>query len=321
MSGKRCPGTVSHSRACAVTAQALYRDRWMFHGPAFQGVTGIGPLSEDGITGELTVPAAPGALLDNAGQLLGFWIMMQAARDRLAFPATIGEIRYFGPPPAPGHRVRCDVRISALTPTSVTANLELCHPGGQLWARIDGWTDRRFNTDELTWPVFVHPERNAIAQRQPGGWYLARDRWPDPATRELIMRRYLTTAERTDYQQRNPRAAQQWLLGRIVAKDAVRHWLWDSGTGPIFPIEITVSTDTTGRLHVTGPFDELLQVSLAQEGTLAAALVGPPGRTLAGPAIDMDIDIDIEQITDPNERTLATILQGRTSDDRRPDPG
>ncbi|HEY3894349.1 MAG TPA: polyketide synthase dehydratase domain-containing protein, partial [Pseudonocardiaceae bacterium] len=307
----RCQGTFSHSRPCAVTAQGLYRDRWMFHGPAFQGVTELGPLSEDGITGELTVPPAPGALLDNAGQLLGFWIMMRTERDRLAFPATIGEIRYFGPPPAPGHRVRCEVRVSALTPTEVTANLELCHPSGQPWARIDGWTDRRFNTDEVTWPVFVHPERNVIAQRQPGGWYLVRDRWPDPATRELIMRRYLNSGERTDYQQRSPRAAQRWLLGRIAVKDAVRDWLWHSGAGPIFPVEITVSDDTTGRPHVTGPFEEPLQVSLAGAGTLAAALVGPPGRTPAGP--DIDMDIDIEQITDPDERTLATLLLGRTS--------
>jgi hypothetical protein len=106
--------------------------------------------------------------------------------------------------------------------TDVVADLELRRADGRLWARIDRWRDRRFDTDEVTWPVFVVPERNRIAQRQIGGWFLVQDRWPDPATRELIMRRYLSAAERAEYERRTPRAARQWLLGRIAVKDAVR---------------------------------------------------------------------------------------------------
>ncbi|MGH3671959.1 MAG: polyketide synthase dehydratase domain-containing protein, partial [Pseudonocardiaceae bacterium] len=289
--------------ACTVTAQDLYRDRWMFHGPAFQGVTHLGPITEDGITGELTVPDAPGALLDNAGQLLGFWIMMRTTRDRLAFPATIDQLHYYGPPPEPGQRMHCEVQITSVTATEVTANLELRHADGQLWTRIERWKDRRFNTDEVVWPVFLYPEHHRIAQRQPSGWYVVQERWPDPATRELIMRRYLNAAERADYQRRSPQAARQWLLGRIAVKDAVRQWLWDSGAGPLFPIEITVSNDASGQVHVTGPFTTPPEVSLAYTGPLAAALVRPPGSAPG-------VDINIEQIPDPDERTLATILTG-----------
>jgi 3-oxoacyl-(acyl-carrier-protein) synthase/phosphopantetheinyl transferase len=292
---------VTHSRPCAVTARGLYRDRWMFHGPAFQGVAEIGPMSDDGIVGELIVPDVPGGLLDNAGQLLGFWIMMHSARDRLAFPSGIEQIHYYGPAPKPGERVRCAVRISSASATDVVADLELRRADGRLWAYLQRWTDRRFNTDEVTWPVFVFPERNLIAQRQPGGWFLARDRWPDPATRELIMRRYLSAGERAEYQRRTPRAAGQWLLGRIAVKDAVRQWLWDGGAGPMFPIEITVSNDDSGRPQVSGPFDEPPQVSLAHTGSLAAALVDPPGSPTG-------IGIDIERIDDRDERAIAAIL-------------
>jgi acyl transferase domain-containing protein/phosphopantetheinyl transferase len=294
---------LSGQRPCEVTAQELYRDRWMFHGPAFQGVAELGPLGADGIVGELTVPPAPGALLDNAGQLLGFWIMMQAERDRLAFPAGIDQLHYYGPPPGSGERVRCTVRIESVSATEVVADLDLRRADGQLWARINRWRDRRFNTDEVTWPVFLFPEHNRIAQRQPGGWFLVQDRWPDPATRELIMRRYLSAAERADYQRRTPRAAQQWLLGRIAVKDAVRQWLWDAGAGPVFPIEITVTNDASGRPRVVGPFDDPPEVSLAHTGSLAAALVGDPG---CGPGVG----IDIEQITDRDDRTVAAILTG-----------
>ena len=292
---------LSGQRPCEVTAQRLYTDRWMFHGPAFQGVTELGPIADDGIVGELIVPSAPGALLDTAGQLLGFWIMMRTTRDRLAFPAAINQVRYYGPPPRPGERVQCVVRIRSVSATEVVADLELRRADGQLWALIDRWRDRRFDTDEVTWPVFVFPERNRIAQRQPGGWYLVRDRWPDPATRELIMRRYLSAAERADYQQRTPRAARQWLLGRIAVKDAVRQWLWDAGAGPVFPIEITVTNDASGRLGVAGPFVEAPDVSLTHTGSLAAALVDHPG-------CQPGVGIDIEQIADRDSQTLAAIL-------------
>jgi 3-oxoacyl-(acyl-carrier-protein) synthase/phosphopantetheinyl transferase/malonyl CoA-acyl carrier protein transacylase len=288
-------------RFCEVTAQGLYEDRWMFHGPAFQGVAELGPIADDGIVGELITPPAPGALLDTAGQLFGFWIMKRTAQNRLAFPAGIDQVHYYGSPPRPGERMRCVVRIRSVSTTEVAADLELRHADGRLWASIDRWTDRRFDTDEVTWPVFLFPERNRIAQRQPGGWYLVRDRWPDPATRELVMRRYLSAAERMDYERRAPRIARQWLLGRIAVKDAVRQWLWDAGAGPVFPIEVTVSNDVSGRPRVAGPFPEVPQVSLAHTGSLAAALVGHP-ECLPG------VGIDIEQIRDRDDRTLAAIL-------------
>jgi phosphopantetheinyl transferase len=193
------------------------------------------------------------------------------------------------------------VRIRSVSDTEVVADLELRRADGRLWARIDRWRDRRFNTDEVTWPVFVFPEHNRIAHRQPSGWFLVRDRWPDPATRELIMRRYLSAVERADYLRRNPRAARQWLLGRIAVKDAVRQWLWDTGAGPVFPIEITVYNDASGRPRVVGPFNEPPEVSLAHTGSLAAALVGHP-ETPSG------VGIDIERIEDRDDRTVAAIL-------------
>jgi phosphopantetheinyl transferase len=285
-----------------VTAAALYGDRWMFHGPQFQGVAELGSIGDDGIQGVLAASSAPGALLDNAGQLLGFWIMKRMSRNRLAYPAAVEQVRWYGPQPGPGEQTSCTVRIVSVTATEVVADLELRRMDGRLWARIDLWRARRFDTDDVTWPVFLFPERNRIAQRQPGGWYLVRDRWPDPATRELFMRRYLSAAERTDYQQRTPRAARQWLLGRIAVKDAVRQQLWDAGAGPTFPIEVTVSNDSSGRPHVAGPFDDPPQVSLAHTGSLAAALVGGPSRCSPG------VGIDIEQITHRDDRTVAAIL-------------
>jgi phosphopantetheinyl transferase len=115
------------------------------------------------------------------------------------------------------------------------------------------------------------------------------------------MRRYCNAAERADYERRTPRAARQWLLGRIAAKDALRQWLWDAGAGPVFPIEVTVSNDASGRPQVAGPFTDTPEVSLSHTGSLAAALVGNPGCRSG-------VGIDIERITYRDECTLAAIL-------------
>ncbi|MBV9142228.1 MAG: polyketide synthase dehydratase domain-containing protein [Pseudonocardiales bacterium] len=293
---------------CEVTAAALYGDRWMFHGPQFQGVAELGPIGDDGIRGTLAASSAPGALLDNAGQLLGFWIMRQLPTDRLTFPAAVEQVRWYGPQPRAGERVSCVARISSVTDTKVIADLEL-RAGGRLWARIERWTDRRFSTDDVTWPVFLFPEHHRIARRHSSGIFLVRERWSDLGTQELIMRCYLNAAERAEYSRRNPRAARQWLLGRIAVKDAVRQWLWDAGGGPVYPAEITVGNDASGRPWVAGPFADAPEVSLAHTGSLAAALVG-------NAECSSGVGIDIEQITDRDERTVAAIL---TDAERRRD--
>jgi phosphopantetheinyl transferase len=270
----------------------------MFHGPAFQGVVALGPIGDDGIRGVLSASQVPGALLDNAGQLMGFWIMRQPLADRLAFPQAIGRVCYYAPHPPPGQHVSCVVRIRSRDDTSVTADLELRTADGRLWAHLRDWTDHRFSTDERTWPVFRFPESHRIAEDRPGGYLIAQERWPDPATRELVMRRYLNAGERAEYQRRNPRAQRQWLLGRVALKDAVRGWLWGHGHGPIFPAEIGVTNQPTGRPVVSGPFAEALSVSVAHSGSLGAALVVPAAEEPAG------VGIDVERIPDRVDAAL-----------------
>jgi hypothetical protein len=246
----------------------------MFHGPACQGVTTLGPSAANGISGEITTPAAPGALLDNAGQLMGYWLMRRAAIDRLAFPSTIRRISFHGPAPRAGDRLACSAWIRQVTDATLRADLELRDARGIVWARIESWEDRRFSTDEVTWPVLVNPEWECVAAEQPGGWFLVRERW-DAAMRELMMRRYLTTAERAEYESYDPRTKRQWLLGRMAVKDAVRRQLWESGAGPIFPIEIAVTSDASGRSVAHGPRGERVDVSYAQTPWLGAAALGP----------------------------------------------
>ncbi|SEC50983.1 Acyl transferase domain-containing protein [Streptomyces sp. 2231.1] len=285
------------------TAAQLYRDRWMFHGPGFQGLTELTAIGERHIRGVITAPAAPGALLDNVGQLLGYWIMATRTERTVVFPVQIGQLRFHGPHPAPGTKVRCLVRITSLTDTLLEADAELT-VGGRVWAVLGGWQDRRFDNDPTTRPVERFPERHTLSEARPGGWALVHERWPDLASRELIMRNSLGGAERAEYAGRPPRGRRQWLLGRIAVKDAVRQWLWQHGEGPVFPAEIQVHNDELGRPYVTGVHGRTLpplDVSLAHRAEAGVAIVRPHSPR-PGPGID------VEEVTDRDPATLGTAL-------------
>jgi phosphopantetheinyl transferase len=275
-----------HERQSPASARDQYEGRWLFHGPQFQGVTEVSAYGDDGIRGQLVSLAAPGGLLDNAGQLMGFWIRTSVAENKLAFPATVERLELFGPNPAPGTPLGCTVWVRSVTDTMVTADLEVRSPNGQVWARITGWADRRFLTDDAVDPMLRWPEANRIAEQQPGGWMLLRDRWPDPANRELVMRRYLASVERRQYDSESPRGRHRWLLGRMAAKDAVRQWLWDGGAGPLYPAEFVVENETTGQPFVR-TLPEGVGISIAHAGELAVAFVGPGG-----------VGIDVEVVED-----------------------
>ncbi|MGW5282327.1 beta-ketoacyl synthase N-terminal-like domain-containing protein [Streptomyces collinus] len=300
------------------TAAQLYRDRWMFHGPAFQGVVELTAIGDRHVRGVITAPAAPGALLDNVGQLLGYWIMATRTERTVVFPVQIRHLRFHGPHPAPGTRVTCRLRVTSLTDTVLEADAEL-GADGRVWARITGWQDRRFDNDPRTRPVERFPERHTLSEARPGGWALVHERWPDLASRELIMRNSLGGPERARYAERPPRGRRQWLLGRIAVKDAVRQWLWRHGEGPVFPAEIQVGNDELGRPYVTGAHGRdlpPLDVSLAHRAEAGVAMVRPHSPR-PGPGID------IEEVTARDRAILATalgrdelrLLHGRSADD------
>ncbi|NGN69737.1 4'-phosphopantetheinyl transferase superfamily protein, partial [Streptomyces sp. A7024] len=293
------------SEPCQLTAAELYRDRWMFHGPAFQGVTDLVAIGDTHIRGTITTPAAPGALLDNVGQILGYWILAKRSERNVVFPVRMRGFRFYGPQPEPATEVDCRIRITSVTGTTLTADVQLSH-SGKVWAEIVAWQDRRFTAVSAARPG-GYPEHRTLAVPQPGGWVLLADGWPDLASRDLVMRTHLGAAEREQYEGHPPRGRRQWLLGRIAAKDAVRHWLWTEAgdQGPVFPAEIAIRNDPEGRPYAVGHHRELppLSLSLAHRGDAAVALVRE--------GADAGVGIDIELISDRTEYTYATALGPR----------
>ncbi|GLW13691.1 polyketide synthase [Streptomyces sp. NBRC 13847] len=288
-----------------LTAGELYGERWMFHGPRFQGVTELTAIGDAHVRGVLTTPAAPGALLDNVGQLLGYWIITTLTERTVVFPVRMREMRFFGPHPAPGARLECLIAITSVTGSAVEADMQLV-AGGRVWAQITGWQDRRFDNRLETRVQERFPERNTLSREEPGGWWLVHDRWPDLASRDLVMRNHLSSAERADYERCPPRGRRQWLLGRIAVKDAVRRWLWEQGEGPVFPAEVRVRNDDSGRPRVEGLHGRVLpalDVSLAHCAETGVALVRPSGPHEGG-----GVGIDVEEIAERPAQARAVAL-------------
>ena len=276
---------LAHSAPSALPARALYTDRWMFHGPSYQGVVALDAIGDDGIVGTLEAKPAAGALLDNAGQLFGYWVMQKNETNRMALPVRIDRIDFFGPPAKPGERFSCDVRIRDQDERSVVADLTLAK-NGRVWARISGWEDRRFDTDPRLWEVMLRPETNVLADTKPEGFALFSDVYRSASTRDQLARRYLGEAERAHYEEQGPKKQRAFLNGRIAAKDAVRSLLWKRGNRGIFPVEIEITNDAQGAPIASCAFERDVRISIAHKEDLAIAMA----------TIGKRIGVDVERI-------------------------
>jgi malonyl CoA-acyl carrier protein transacylase/phosphopantetheinyl transferase len=284
---------LENERAVPISAEQLYADRWMFHGPAYQGVSELQAMSEKGIRGTLNTGAAKGALLDNAGQLFGLWIMLNTDINRLAMPVKVDAIRFYDHYPQAGRTLECRVEVTQLAAREVRCDMVL-HSGGKIWATISGWEDWRFETDERLWPIMRYPERHLYGEISESGYCIIHSQTRSAASQDYLSRRFLCEAERRTYEELNERRQAGWLLGRIAAKDALRHWVQAQSGRQLFPAEVQIGNDPDGRPTAVGPFEAQLAISIAHKEDVAVALV----------AQDCNVGIDIERIESRTERFL-----------------
>ncbi|MGH8933853.1 MAG: beta-ketoacyl synthase N-terminal-like domain-containing protein [Egibacteraceae bacterium] len=299
------PVDLSIERAPDVAAAEFYGNRWVFHGPRFQGITRLVAQGERHVRAVIITPGALGGLLDGISQLVWYWTLSTQTTKRMVLPVGFEHIRLFGPHPAVGVSLDSMVRFRSVTETMVEADLQLSRHG-QVWAHIEGLRVRRFESDLETEAAERFPEAHTLSRFSPDGWAVLFDRWPDLASRELVMRRHLGAVERADYDRCSPRSRRPWLLGRIAVKDAVRRYLWDEGWGPVFPAEVRVWSDEHGRPRVSGRHGRTLpplHVSLAHCQRVGVAIVRPhSGQAGTG------VGIDVEEITERDDRAQDLAL-------------
>jgi phosphopantetheinyl transferase len=264
-------------RPASVDAKTMYDERLMFHGPQFQGVTAVHAIGDMHVRGQVSTPAAKGALLDNALQLIGNWIITTQATRTVALPVRLGRVSFHGPHPAAGTVVECVCRIRSVDHEQIVGDCQLV-VDGKLWARIEGVVDRRFDSHPTARPAERFPSRYHMSEEQPEGWTLAYDYWTDLVTRGMAARGILGAAGAEEYERKPPATRKSWLLGRIAVKDAVRFRQWAAGHRDVYPIELTVTNEPNGRprVHVR-PGRGLIEcdVSLAHTADIGVAIARP----------------------------------------------
>jgi acyl transferase domain-containing protein/phosphopantetheinyl transferase len=287
------------SRPAAVDAATMYADDWMFHGPCYQGTVQLGPIGDNGIDGRLRVPSGDGGLLDNMGQLAGYWVMEQP-EDCLAMPIGVERIRLFRSAPAEGEEFDCNIRVRQLDKTSCITDQTLSDSSGRVVALMEGWQARRFEMHHDFWISSKSWQKNLVCDVIAPGVVLFQDRFDTAVVRDYISKRVLNQPETAAYEKLSPRRRRQWLNGRVAVKDAVRALVWQTlGERPFYPKSILVQNRESGQPfvtpHIRRDFPESLQVSIAHKDLFAVAAAG-----------DGPVGVDIERIEAREESFVRT---------------
>ncbi len=277
-----------------IPMQGVYRDGWLFHGPLYQCLETMDAVGDDGIDGSIRATPTRGALLDNAGQLAGLWVMQRMAVDRYAMPIRIARVSFFGPQPTSGI-LDTKVRNTRVRSRDLSFEIEVSTKG-QVWAKLEGWEKWRFECDDVLWQFLLKPGRRLMADQRRGFSWFEPSQISDAIAHEMA-RRYLREAEFKIYQSLG-RKQKSWICGRIAAKDAIRHYLWAQGyPHDIFPAEIWIENDIHGKPCITElPGATPLFISISHKEGLGVALVRQKST----------LGIDIEKI-DPRESSFEAI--------------
>jgi phosphopantetheinyl transferase len=234
--------------------------------------------------------------------------------------------------------VTCRARIGILGEHELRSTLDVAGADGRLWARFDGWDDRRFDlppaahqmllnpaTARLShpWPLPAGSDSDVVACRIgldafPPGWLNAHGGlW-----RRVIAALVLGSEERAIWRtSKMPEARRlEWLLGRIAAKDAVRQHLHRRYSLDLCPADVEILPDATGRPVVhcrTKAPSHAPIVSISHVFGAAIAIAGD-GEALSGIGVDLErqgrMTRDMEQIAfSAAEREMLTLL----GDDQR----
>lgn len=287
----------------------------LFHGPAFQGMERIEAIGAEGLKANVRVPVRSGLVagtaspafhadpvaLDVAGQLLGTW-HHDVEPNMICFPARIAAIDLYGPPPAEGLRLSGTVRIRHRGGGFLGGDIQL-GAADRILLSCSGWVDRTFAIPRTTANFWRDPSVHRLASAVPaaGGleqhWRIdAADLGPGFFTTgggiwtQTTLQCLLVAEEHRFFHQAGFGVSRrdEWLLGRIAAKDAVRDYVRRRTGRTIALAEIAVLNNADGRPVVS----LLVQVGIEPP---SLSIAHSAGRAVAAVAeVGEGIGIDIE---------------------------
>lgn len=322
-------------------SEMFYKEKHLFHGPLYQRLTGEITLGEQGAVGTFSGKAPTGffkstqqpqfitdpSLLDAIGQLVGIWAMN---RNRYAFPIGIKKLEFYKPTPPPGTLLPVRIEITRDDAIFIECNVEVQDGTGEVWLRIIGWKEWMFRLEKRLVDFRRLPRRYLIGielhfknhANKLAGYTIS----PSDIKGfdiDLLARYYLHMDEMQEYWEKRSNARRQlyWLLGRIVAKDAIRHWLAQrlETLEMLHPASILIRPNKLGQPHAI--LDDIeninvphISISHCDEQAIALAsneLVGVDVEAINTRYIGF-----YESITTHCERELFSDFVEKSSSDR-----
>jgi len=313
-------------RPFAMTAEQIYNQRHLFHGPLFHCLSDIINVGDRSVIGEVMVPSLNGLfnsipapemvtnpiLLDCVGQVL---IGLLIGQDWRPFPIGIEKIEIYSPPPPAGTRVPVYLQATQVSSKRLSVDYEVQNGSGMVWMRIKNWGFWIFNwtkrvIDFLRFPqkIFICSEKKlALLPKTAVCQSISKEDLPDLKL-EFLARIALSIDEMNTLFSfsKNPKYQHHWLYGRLAAKDAVRLWLMrNNNIRSLHPAAFTIENNNDS-LEIEGLDDVSVppQVSIAYSNDRAVAIAH---EKLIG--IDMEIIKERESavlntFSTPRERAL-----------------
>jgi len=280
-------------QAYDLTPEEAYRSGYLFHGPIYQGIQEVTAIFDEGIAGKIAVApkdqlfrstANPILLvdpvfLDVIGQLFGLWAIPQ---KKYIFPLYIEKIEIYEPTPPVGSVLPVWVKVTDMKFHTVSADMEIQDEEGNVWMRVKCWQDWIFRWPPHYYGIRRRPKKYLLSSPLPiaamdenVAIFALEDIEKLPgADIEFLARAYLTMEEYARYRQfaGKPRAI-EWLMGRLVAKDAVRAFHARHGAAEyLHPASFALEADDSGKPYVVGIEGETIHVSLAHKDRYAIAV-------------------------------------------------
>jgi malonyl CoA-acyl carrier protein transacylase/phosphopantetheinyl transferase (holo-ACP synthase) len=308
-------------RPCRFDAAMIYRDQWLFHGPALQAVVEIGWIAPGGIEGKLRVLPRralfrPGEraelvtdpiVLDAFTHLLGCWGLDEHGETGgdVIFPLRLAELTIFSGDPGEGTDSACRITIREVQHHRVRVDADIVAPDGRVWMRLTGWEDWRFYwpgryRDHLRMPDRVQVSEPLPLLGAPAGveavWLEPPADFGKPVWRDVLEAIDLDPEERAVCRAiPGPESRSTLRLwGRVAAKDAVRRIWAAEGKPPVYPADLLIDPDERGRPRLRSRLEpgrtDLPAVSIAHTTGVAVALAAADPNARVG--------IDVEPIAD-----------------------
>jgi phosphopantetheinyl transferase (holo-ACP synthase) len=256
---------------------SVFYDRYSFHGPQYQsGTEGI-KIGSRGLATYAKRREGKGSLLDIMGQQLGLFLHLTQTVNTISFPVRLKELNLYADIFDQEGVYEHTMLITRLTDSSIVADMVLKRDG-KIWSVARDFVCQRFHNYIPVWYVILKPQHNKLAEEMAPGVYHYTNTNQDNIL-ALLSKRYLNGVDRDAAERLGSTSlAREYLISRIVLKDAVRDFA-RCGTGAMFyPVEIFCSHDEQGRPFVYGhgraaEVVDGICVSLAYKGNEAVAIV------------------------------------------------